>query len=77
MDLDMMAKLVKTFLCTGNDNWLDREVDGFSEASFYSRVRASLVFCISNFNQHCPFSPDFSGRGGESLFPLHGLILKA
>ena len=52
MDLDMMVRLVKTFLCTGNDSWLDQEVDSRSEASFYSRVRASRVFSTIKFHQN-------------------------
>ena len=54
MDLNMMVRLVKTFLCTGNDRWLDQEVDSRSEASFYSRVRASRVFSTIKFYQDYP-----------------------
>ena len=59
MDLDMMVRLVKTFLCTGNDSWLDQKVDSRSDAGFYSRVPAFQVFSTMKFHQDYPLFLSF------------------
>ena len=44
----MTVKLVKAFLCTGDNNWLDRpaETDAHSSAGFFRRVIDLLLFYI-------------------------------